>query len=727
MKKLISKLLVFVMLITLAVPAGLISQAAEVQKSGARAIYVVFDNSGSMYGPGNMAWSQATYAMEVFAAMMNYDNGDQMKIFPMHDVTTDGTGATSSITVSSISDIAQIHNMYTPQPLGTPYTQVNTAANELAALLDSGGAAEGWLVVLTDGDFDSDLPATNLQTDLEQKAEMRDNMYVQYLAMGSDIKTVADAKEEIGLYSQKVENSSQVINELAVISNRIFERNEYTSLKNDGSLSFDIPLSRLIVFAQGSDVSINSLKNKEGSEINLESNYEVSCSSTDGGGLTSFVTETPTKDTSLRGQVAVFSDTSAIMEGDYTLDVAGADSVKIYYEPDVRFGAGLYRGDDQVDASTIEGGTYSIRVGFINQLTGEFIENTSLLGEPEYKLTVNGEEYGLGGSSGAYQSVEIQADGDLLEISADVTYLNNYTDHIDMSFQVCTLDMEVEAPKSAALKEIPDGSGRMTVEAMRNGEPLTEEQWKNASVDVECKDSEGGEFSIEWEVEPGEEVSTWTVSPRYKDGDMFSTGTGPADITVSVSTEIDGQQYGKSENISMEIKDDRNPVDYLKRYWKEISICLLLLILVLGYVPPFKKRFPGKMKRRPSIECTAEKIGIHDMIVKGNFEKNIVSMLIPYKAETGRLTFSPAPVKKTARLKAAGGGGIWLLNTSAFQGKDDITFNGMSIPENYKGNYRMSASTIIVVSTPEFTYTCIPNVQRTADGKIKKSKGKKKK
>lgn len=727
MKKLISKLLVFAMLIALLMPAGLISQAAEVQKSGARAIYVVFDNSGSMYGPGNMAWSQATYAMEVFAAMMNYDNGDQMKIFPMHDVTTDGTGATSSITVSSISDIAQIHNMYTPQPLGTPYTQVNTAANELAALLDSGGAAEGWLVVLTDGDFDSDLPATNLQTDLEQKAEMRDNMYVQYLAMGSDIKTVADAKEEIGLYSQKVENSSQVINELAVISNRIFERNEYTSLKNDGSLSFDIPLSRLIVFAQGSDVSINSLKNKEGSEINLESNYEVSCSSTDGGGLTSFVTETPAKDTSLKGQVAVFSDTSAIMEGDYTLDVAGADSVKIYYEPDVKFGAGLYRGDDQVDASTIEGGTYSIRVGFINQLTGEFIENTSLLGEPEYKLTVNGEEYGLGGSSGAYQSVEIQADGDLLEISADVTYLNNYTDHIDMSFQVCTLDMEVEAPKSAALKEIPDGSGRITVEAMRNGEPLTEEQWKNASVDVECKDSEGGEFSIEWEVEPGEEVSTWTVSPRYKDGDMFSTGIGPADITVSVSTEIDGQQYGKSENISMEIKDDRNPVDYLKRYWKEISICLLLLILVLGYVPPFKKRFPGKMKRRPSIECTAEKIGIHDMIVKGNFEKNIVSMLIPYKAETGRLTFSPAPVKKTARLKAAGSGGIWLLNTSAFQGKDDITFNGMSIPENYKGNYRMSASTIIVVSTPEFTYTCIPNVQRTADGKIKKSKGKKKK
>ena len=99
--------------------------------------------------------------------------------------------------------------MYTPQPLGTPYTQVNTAANELAALIDSGAVFEGWLVVLTDGDFDSDLPATDLQTDLEQKAQTRDNMHVQYLAIGSDVQNVAAANEEIGLYSQKVESSEQ--------------------------------------------------------------------------------------------------------------------------------------------------------------------------------------------------------------------------------------------------------------------------------------------------------------------------------------------------------------------------------------------------------------------------------------------------------------------------------------------------------------------------------------
>ena len=251
MKKIISKLLLAAILVCSVFSAGTDSKAAEVKAGTARAIYVVFDNSGSMYGPGNKAWSQAIYAMEVFAAMMNFDSGDQMKIFPMHDVTTDGketSKTTSSITVKSISDIAQIHNMYTPNPLGTPYTQVNNAARELGALLDKGGADEGWLVILTDGIFDGDLPKDGLEKDLQNKAASRENMYVQYLAMGSNIEkdTIPDTDESIGLYGQQAADSSQVTNELAVISNRIFERNEYPGLKDDGSLSFDIPLSRLI-------------------------------------------------------------------------------------------------------------------------------------------------------------------------------------------------------------------------------------------------------------------------------------------------------------------------------------------------------------------------------------------------------------------------------------------------------------------------------------------------
>ena len=356
-------------------------------------------------------------------------------------------------------------------------------------------------------------------------------------------------------------------------------------------------------------------------------------------------------------------------------------------------------------------------------LSGDFIKSSNLLGKPEYTLTINGQEYGLGGNGAITQTVDVQADGEELKLAADVVYLNDYIDRVEKTYKVCTLDMDVQAPETVALKEI-DKSEPLKITAQKNGKPLTEEQWENANVEINAVNEQGEAFALDWDVQKGKEVSTWIAVPKYKDGKMFETDTGKAEITISVSTEIDGDQYGKAQTVSMKIKDDRDVLDYLKFYWKQIMISLLLLILILGYIPPFKKRFPRKMKSRPSIECTPEKIGISESIVKGSFEKNKLSVFLPYKAEVGRLTFSPAPVKKTARVKASGGGSMLILNTSAFAGKEDTTFNGMTIPDNYKGHYRISASTIIVVATPEFTYTCIPNVQRTADGSIKKGKRK---
>lgn len=648
MKKTIQRVLAAVILFAMILSGGFSEvgkvHAEKQQGTTKRAIYVVFDNSGSMYGDGNKAWSQATYAMEVFAAMMNYESGDVMKVFPMHDITTDGnTGSAtkSSMEIRGKDDIAQIHNMYTPKPGGTPYTQVNNAAGELTKLLNAGSVDEGWLVVLTDGDFDNDIPASGLKADLE-----------------------------------------------------------------------------------GKDVKIGSLKNEEGGEVKLQSDTAVSYSSTDGAGLTTFVKSTPVKDTSLKGQVAVFADESPIVAGNYTLDVSGADSIQIYYEPDVKFEAGLYKGDTKMEEGTIEGGAYTVKVGFVDQLSGKYIKSSKLLGEPKYTVSINGETQELTGKDGASQSIDVEVDGESLELTADVNYLKDYTDSASYTFKVCTLDINVDAFKSANLKTLEDGANQITVEATRNDQPLTKEQWDAATLDVVSVNKDGEEFGIQWDVQKGSEVSTWIVTPKYKKGGMFATETGQADVTINVSAEIDGDGYGKAETVSVNIKDDKNIVDYLKRYWKHIVISLLLLILILGYVPPFKKRFARSIKKRPSIECSAEKIGLRDNVMKGNFEKDLASRLLPYVPETGRLTFSPTPVKKTAKVRASGGGSMLILNTSAFAGKEEITFNGMSIQENEKGHHRISASTIIVVSTPEFTYTCIPNVQRTANGEIKRGKRK---
>ena len=215
MKKTIQRVLAAVILFAMILSGGFSEvgkvHAEKQQGTTKRAIYVVFDNSGSMYGDGNKAWSQATYAMEVFAAMMNYESGDVMKVFPMHDITTDGnTGSAtkSSMEIRGKDDIAQIHNMYTPKPGGTPYTQVNNAAGELTKLLNAGSVDEGWLVVLTDGDFDNDIPASGLKADLEGKAAANENLYVQYLAMAVHTSgPVADEKNPFDFPGETVNDT----------------------------------------------------------------------------------------------------------------------------------------------------------------------------------------------------------------------------------------------------------------------------------------------------------------------------------------------------------------------------------------------------------------------------------------------------------------------------------------------------------------------------------------
>ena len=132
---------------------------------------------------------------------------------------------------------------------------------------------------------------------------------------------------------------------------------------------------------------------------------------------------------------------------------------------------------------------------------------------------------------------------------------------------------------------------------------------------------------------------------------------------------------------------------------------MAILILVLGYIPPFKKYLPRKLKKRPLIECSAAKIGIKDKEVHGKFQRKIVSTLIPYKAETGFVVFSPSPHKKTAQVRAAGGNGMYVTNMKMFAGKEEISFNGMSIEAGRVKPYRISSGSTISLRTAEYTYT----------------------
>ena len=94
-----------------------------------RSIAIVFDNSGSMYMQGNKAWCRATYAIEVFASMMN--DGDTLQVYPMYPVTSQGRDYSSlnPVSVSGGGDIGETTAVYN----GTVDFGVTWFANLIAA------------------------------------------------------------------------------------------------------------------------------------------------------------------------------------------------------------------------------------------------------------------------------------------------------------------------------------------------------------------------------------------------------------------------------------------------------------------------------------------------------------------------------------------------------------------------------------------------------------------
>ena len=111
-------------------------------------IAIVFDNSGSMYFDDNTAWCRATYAMEIFASMLN--DKDTLSIYPMYEIIIEGNSYTQArpFKITGPKRASEIRDIYTPNAGGTPIESIDAAYNGL-----KNAAGEKWLIVLTDGTY----------------------------------------------------------------------------------------------------------------------------------------------------------------------------------------------------------------------------------------------------------------------------------------------------------------------------------------------------------------------------------------------------------------------------------------------------------------------------------------------------------------------------------------------------------------------------------------------
>ena len=309
MKKRLTRLLALIaVLIPLLTQMPLRSGAAT-RHTGTRAIGIVFDNSGSMYGASNSAWCRATYAMEVFASMMN--EGDRLLIYPMWPITLGQYAPVEPLplVIEGPGEADIIRQIYTPVTGGTPFATVTQAYEGLLAE----EADEKYLIILTDGAFDN---SKDPSPSLDSYAK---DMDVMFLAIGGGVP-VPQVSDPSRQYYDRANDSAQVLSKLTVLCNRIFGRDELEV--RDGQISFDVSMSKMIVFIQGQDVS----------DVRLSGGTPVSSHgmrySDLGRGSGPFLT-----DWSLQGMIATYSDLDA---GTYQLSWEGrADSIKVYYEPDV--------------------------------------------------------------------------------------------------------------------------------------------------------------------------------------------------------------------------------------------------------------------------------------------------------------------------------------------------------------------------------------------------------
>ena len=457
---------------------------------------------------GNLVdtWCQAKYAIEVFAALLG--ENDTLNIYVMSDYSSpklilkgqDGASA----------NVGKVHSMVT-RAGNTPFDSVRKAYNNLKDTK----ADEKWLVVLTDGEFQN---IDNIDAYFSQKSP---DVKVMFLGMGPQADGIT-ANESNGIYYKEAKTNSEILKQVTDISTQIFNSDRLEVNTSSKSFSFDVPMSELIVFAQGANVKISGIKNADGKVFSSSTTpVTVKYSEKPATNYTNFIVS---KD--LLGSIATFKDD--FVSGDYTVDVAGAETIEIYYKPNVEIAAYLKdaNGNEVTDLTDLEAGEYVIEFGFVKGGTSERVSQSKLLGDVTYeaKVTNNGTTHEKTYASGD----KIALDEGSLSINVTARYLkyNTVSTQLDYTiFKNKNISYEiVESPnyivKSNGFEQIEP----IVVKATIDNKDFTQEQWDTIGVPTvtlaDKQDFKMGDFKVEKTETPG----TYYIYPSLRGGTP-SSGT----------------------------------------------------------------------------------------------------------------------------------------------------------------------------------------------------------
>lgn len=540
--------------------------AQESTSDVSRLINVVYDDSNSMIWNtvggkrvSNDAWCQAKYSLEVFSSMMQAD--DVMNVYFMSQFYGKSHDAGMKIQpkikglsgeeVKKQDNIKNIHNTVT-NTSGTPYSSITVAYEHLKK--DSGKYTERWLVVITDGDSFAERKTGNDLDKTFSRAD-EDGIKVVYLAIQQSQggKTVKPSNTgAVTVYDAMVDNkdgANGILSQVTGICQQIFQRPSVAS--NTSKFDLSIPVSEIVVFAQGSNVNIGELAGAKKTVTSAKMSAEDKKYATSNGDSKPYVITTD-----LAGTVATFTPSSGeyLDSGSYNINVT-ADEYVIYYKPCLDVILKIKDGQGNVITDeVIPTGQYAAEYWLTYPKThpryGEKI-STNLF-DVDYTLYVKGDD----GRKQIATSNTIMLDvGKRVEVSVTANYLNYISSDKSLifaveDFTVEELGVELEyIQEKYILSRLKTENGGIIVKVNKNGSPLTGDEWNRCGLEMVAE-------GVDFEVKKNDD-STFLVKPTYKNNDRASTATGNVAFQA-VATISDGRKptHKGSASGSVNIYDD---------------------------------------------------------------------------------------------------------------------------------------------------------------------------
>lgn len=549
-----------------------------------REINVVFDNSGSMYMESRSKeqidrWCYAKYAMEAFVATLN--NNDTLRVYPMNNITTTGRTSPSTDPIlingkDKSAGIEKIRNMYSEEQNGeTPFTPVEKAAD---GFTDANSVK--YLVVITDGNFQPDIPQTSETLPTEEVRASLESIQargieVLFLRIGD--KNVIDANIS---YRKGVNDTSDIISAVNDVCNRVFQRIELDDdYIDDGTLDLRISMSKIVVFAQGGNAKAGVIRLPGGTNINPISSEHIKYSdksSADGGKV----------EKNLNGYVATYSiPGGTIAAGKYDIDAAG--DIAVFYEPaiDVKYTLkDPISGNEVVpnEKNEISAGDYIIEMQFVDSVTGEDVTEHELLdGDKDNVLTArlldkDGNQIGEKIENGKTITLS-ESDCSYIEVTG--TYLDDYTitnngksNFGPLKIKKNPFKVSLDISNNYFCTTEEKSWDSFVVSFTVDGKPATKEEF--AKIELAKENVKIEENDIDFDVIRDEETCTYKIKFKLKNGKATDATYGSGTITVTPTYDVGG---GEKIDDSAKTKFSIN----MMPLWAKI---LLISGIILGVI-----------------------------------------------------------------------------------------------------------------------------------------------